>query len=594
MPNPDGGHKVTFAFWLVAASGVTVAGCGSSADPLPQPTGTIALALGPASATATQGATTQFLATVTRGGGYSGGVTISVESPNGITGAVSDPVTSGGTTTATITVSVGAGVSPGNHGLTVRARGAGVTDATAGFSLSVMAAPSFALSVTPVGLVIGQGAIDSVQVGIERTNFTGAVVLSVEGAPTGVAWLFAPAETGGTSSTLTITVVPTVMPAAYNLVVRGTGASLDRSAPLTVTVSGGPGRVAAATNHALAIKPDGSLWGWGLNHLGQLGDGTLVNRPSPTPIGNGATWRAVTAGRAHALAVKSDGSLWAWGSNGSGQLGDGTTEMRSVPVPVGAPTTTWRAIAAGEEHSLAIRSDGTLWAWGNNLSGRLGDGTETQQVRPTQIGTGGNWLAVAAGASHSVALKSDGTLWSWGNNHNGQLGGGGALAGRKSPEQIGTESSWAAIAVGNFYTMALRADGTLWAWGHNGLGQLGDGTATGPTNQSRFTPIQVGIATTWRRIAAGENHGMALQSDGSLWIWGHNLGGQVGDGTDMNIRPSPVRIGSATSWSALAGGAFHTVGFQVDGTFWTWGFNGFGQLGDGTTTTRLSPTAIAF
>jgi len=365
-----------------------------------------------------------------------------------------------------------------------------------------------------------------------------------------------------------------------------------KAAQATVAVKDGGFRVAGGLSHTLAITSGGVLRAWGTNTAGQLGDGTVAGRLSPMPTGTGATWRSVVAGRVHTVALKSDGTLWTWGSNAAGQLGDGSTTNRPAPSAIGLAAT-WRSVAAGDAHTIAIRSDGTLWAWGSNQFGRLGNGTPDDRLTPTQIGTGTTWTAIAAGGSHSIALNSDGTLWAWGNNGNGQLGDG-TIVSRSTPTLVTGGAPWTAIAAGAAFTLALRADGTLWAWGHNGLGQLGDGSATGPINQSRPVPSQIGTGAAWRLIAAGANHGMAITADGTLWTWGHNLGGQLGDGTSNNIKASPAQVGTATTWNAVAGGVFHTIARQSNGTFWTWGYNGFGQLGDGTNSDRPSPVPIAF
>ena len=246
----------------------------------------------------------------------------------------------------------------------------------------------------------------------------------------------------------------------------------------------------------------------------------------------------LSAGGSHTAVIKSNGTLWTWGGNGNGQLGDGTTTTRVSPVLVASPTP-WALVSAGDAHTLAIKADGTLWAWGKNTSGQVGNGTTTDRLTPAQIGTGTTWIAVAAGASHSVALKSDGTLWGWGN---GSLVNG--VSGSKSfPVQIGTATNWIAVAVGYYHSMALKSDGTLWGWGYNSSGQLGDGTTT-----DRSAPYPVsGGDTTWVAVAAGgsgiNSHTLARKSDGTLWAWGYNYSGQLGTGSPYNSSV-PVKINS--------------------------------------------------
>ncbi len=174
----------------------------------------------------------------------------------------------------------------------------------------------------------------------------------------------------------------------------------------------------------------------------------------------------------------------------------------------------WSAIAAGGSHTVALKSDGTLWAWGDNDYGQLGDGTTTDKATPTQIGSATNWSAIAAGSRHTVGLKSDGTLWTWGRNPYGQLGDG-TTVDKYSPTQVGSATNWSTVAAGRHHTASLTSDGTLWAWGRNDYGQLGDGTTA-----SKNTPTQIGSATNWSAVAAGGHHTVAIKTDGTLWTWG--------------------------------------------------------------------------
>lgn len=331
--------------------------------------------------------------------------------------------------------------------------------------------------------------------------------------------------------------------------------------------------VSAGNVYTVAIKSDSSLWGWGYNGLGQLGDGTTTSRLSPILIGTG--YSAIAAGIDHSVALKSDGSLWAWGVNNVGQLGDGTTTNRLSPVLTGDH---FSAVAVGDYHSVALKDDGSLWAWGGNFSGQLGDGTTTTRLFPTLIGTG--YSAVAAGVEHTIALKSDGSLWAWGANSFGQLGNGTTSA-QPSPILIGT--GYRSITAGKSHSLAVMADGSLWAWGANSSGQLGDGTT-----KDRSVPVLVGNGYS-AVISAGYNHTVAVKTDGSLWAWGGNGSGQLGDGTTVD-RLSPVLIGN--DYSAVAVGNYHTVAVKTNGSLWAWGQSYYGQLGNGTTLGRSSPAQI--
>ncbi len=335
------------------------------------------------------------------------------------------------------------------------------------------------------------------------------------------------------------------------------------------------------------------LWGWGYNALGRLGDGTTTSRLSPvTTAGGGTNWKQVACAYSGASAIKTDGTLWGWGSNLFGQLGDGTTSNRSSPVTVAGSGTNWKQVARGENHTAAIKTDGTLWAWGKNGNGTVGDGTISHRSSPvTTAGGGTNWKQVEAGSNHTAAIKTDGTLWTWGSNIVGALGNGTTTA-RSSPgTTAGGGTNWKQVATGYYSSMAIKTDGTLWTWGNNDSGQLGDGTTT-----SRSSPgTTAGGGTNWKQVEAGEfNHTVAIKTDGTLWGWGLNGSGQLGDGATSN-RSSPVTVaGGGTNWKQVAAGSIYTAAIKTDGTLWTWGYNQYGQLGTNNISSYSSPgTTVA-
>ncbi|MBZ0219539.1 MAG: chitobiase/beta-hexosaminidase C-terminal domain-containing protein [Candidatus Methylomirabilis sp.] len=365
----------------------------------------------------------------------------------------------------------------------------------------------------------------------------------------------------------------------------GDGTTINKTSPVQIGTDNDWASVATGDNHTIALKSDGTLWAWGLNYYGQLGDGTTTDKYAPVQIGAGNNWASVAAGSGHTIALKSDGTLWAWGLNGNGQLGDGTTTNKTSPVQIGTDNN-WASVEAEDTHTIALKSDGTLWAWGYNGYGLLGDGTDTQRTAHVQIGTDNNWASVAAGHFHTSALKSDGTLWAWGRNFYGQLGDG-TTTNKYAPVQIGADNNWASVATGDNHTIALKSDGRLWAWGYNYYGQLGDGTTA-----QRNAPVEItNIGTEWASIAAGYFHTSALKADGTLWAWGRNYYGQLGDGTTTDKYP-PVQIGTDNKWASVAAGGAHTIALKSDGTLWAWGRNDFGQLGDGTTTNKYAPVQI--
>jgi alpha-tubulin suppressor-like RCC1 family protein len=347
------------------------------------------------------------------------------------------------------------------------------------------------------------------------------------------------------------------------------------------------GRIVAATQ-TVYLKSDGTVWAWGANGSGQLGDGTTTDSPMPVQVAglSGVTVTAIAAGEFHTVALASDGTVWAWGSNSNGQLGDGTTTDSPMPVQVtGLSGVTVTAIAAGEFHTVALASDGTVWAWGSNSNGQLGDGTTTDSPTPVQASDLTDATAIAAGSAYTVALKSDRTVWTWGANDRGQLGHGGTSQ-KTKPTQVGSLSDVIAIAAGSAHTLALKKDGTVRAWGDNDNGQLGNGN----TNEKK-SPVDVKKLSDVIAIAAGEFHTVALKSDGTIWTFGSNSSGQLGDGTTTDAS-LPVEVSGLSEAIAITAGQQHTVAIKNDSTIWAWGSNSKGQLGDGTTTDSAIPVQV--
>ncbi|MCL2680005.1 MAG: hypothetical protein FWF11_00790, partial [Coriobacteriia bacterium] len=287
-----------------------------------------------------------------------------------------------------------------------------------------------------------------------------------------------------------------------------------------------------------------------------------------------------SAGFTHSLALHSNGTLWAWGSNGNGRTGLGTiTGNQLTPAQVGTAAN-WTQVSAGNNFSLALRSGGTLWSWGSNADGVTGLGTTVgNQLTPEQVGTAANWTAVSAGSEHSLAIRSDGTLWAWGQNTGGRTGLGVLLGTETTPVQVGTATNWAHVSAGQTHSLAVRSDGTLWAWGSHTNGVTGLGTSSG--NQT--TPAQVGTATNWSAVSAGSAHSLAIRADGTLWSWGSNVGGRTGLGATTGTQTTPVQVGTATDWTTLSAGNAHSIAIRSDGTLWSWGSNTVGRTGLGTT-----------
>ena len=366
----------------------------------------------------------------------------------------------------------------------------------------------------------------------------------------------------------------------------GDGSTTDKNIPVKIGSDNNWVGVSVGAFHTLGLKSDGTLWAWGQNTSGQLGDGTLNQKNIPVQIGTDNKWISIAAGYDFSLGLKVDGTLWAWGSNNNGQLGDSSSVNHASPVQVGSDNN-WYNIAAGNYHGAALKANGTLWTWGKNSDGQLGDSSNINRNRPVQIGTGNNWTSISSGANHCLALKADGTLWVWGNNSDSQLGVPSSTS-NIFPSLIGPENNWVSISASTSHSMALKADGTLWAWGLNQFGEVGDGTQL-----TRQAPVKIGTGDNWVAMSTGQGFSMGLKADGTLYTWGNNGKGQLGDGTNLQkSSPGLMSVSDIETWLMIVAGANHTLGIKENGTLWAWGLNTAGQLGDGTLTQRNSPVQI--
>ncbi len=320
---------------------------------------------------------------------------------------------------------------------------------------------------------------------------------------------------------------------------------------------------------------------WGYDGYGQLGNGgNSSNTPVMVPMLTSVA--QVAAGTSHSVALISNGTVYAWGTDMSGWLGNGITRNSNVPTQVWSLSSIIQ-VAAGESHSIALKSDGTVWAWGDNQLGEVGAGGSESHI-PMKITSLSGITQIVAGQLHSLAIKSDGTVWAWGWNVFGQLGDGHNSNG--GPTQVYGLTNIIHVAGGGRHSLAVKSDGTVWAWGENFYGQLGDGT-----NYDSNTPVQVSGLYDVIQVAAGNSHSLAIKSDGTVWAWGYNYSGELGDGTHGDSN-TPVRVLNINGITQISGGVSHSLALKQDGTVYAWGHNAKGQLGDGSNISSSTPLTV--
>lgn len=367
------------------------------------------------------------------------------------------------------------------------------------------------------------------------------------------------------------------------------GGSLAQDSRWTFTTAAFPA-VAATSGTTCATKGDGALYCWGFNNNGEVGDGTTTERHVPTKSGSAKDWAKLSGGASgtHFCGIKAGGGLWCWGRNADGQLGIGSTVNKSSPMMAGRDVD-WESVAAGGSHTCAVKKGGALYCWGLNDNGQLGIGSNVGKTSPTQVGTDTDWASVTAGGTHTCAVKTGGAAFCWGSNSTGQLGDN-TNDDRSSPTRVVSDQVWASVAAGGVHTCALTVAGASYCWGFNNNGQLGDGSI-----QSKNVPTGVTNVPSFercRRLFGGLMHTCAESIDGSIWCWGLNGNGQVGDGTTEN-RAAPAKVSmDPTAGAFVAAGGMHTCARGATGALYCWGWNESGQLGDGTAVDSKAPKQI--
>jgi alpha-tubulin suppressor-like RCC1 family protein len=386
----------------------------------------------------------------------------------------------------------------------------------------------------------------------------------------------------------------------------------------TVTITQGADVVSiwGGARGTVILKSDGTVWTWGANYYGKLGLGDTNPVRSAAPVevhgpGNISYLNSITAimgCEMHNLALKADGTLWAWGQNAYGQLGNGATNDSYLPVQVGLlatpPLTTVTKLGGRPYFTLAVKADGTLWAWGMNRYGQMGNGTVNPLTGPqvtipvlvNNSSPGGplnNPLQVTCGYQFGAALTTNGTVWTWGSGSHGELGNG-TTGSSYTPAQVPGLTNITALSGGWFHLLALKSDGTVWAWGNNSNGELGDGTAV-----NRSSPVQVLNVSNIVTVSGGDSHSSALKADGTAWKWGLNDLGELGNGTTnatANPFPAPILTDTFgapfTNLVRLSARDYHNIAVKADGSVWMWGANDQGQCGNGITNATWQPTPV--
>ena len=355
----------------------------------------------------------------------------------------------------------------------------------------------------------------------------------------------------------------------------------------------------------MALLSDGSVWTWGSDVSGKLGDNqvsdsyNVTNHDSfyplrvhgPGNVGYLTSVAAISAGEGHNLALRCDGTVWAWGWNGVNQLGNGTTNDAHTPVQVSGLSNVV-AISGRGYHCLALKSDGTVWAWGWNAWGQLGTGTTSPTLVPVQVVGLTNPAAISAGYTVSLALMSNGTLRVWGTGQRGDLGQGNIGDHSYLPISVPGLSNVVSVSAGFQNPEALKADGTIWMWGWGELGQLGNGMTI-----DVGTPGQVlNLTNIIFAGATGDRDNCAIGANHAVWTWGRNYNGQLGIGTADQVPHSvPVQVpefGNGGYVVMVQTPDWHSLALRSDGTLWGWGSNDHGQLGNGTTNDAYSPASV--
>jgi alpha-tubulin suppressor-like RCC1 family protein len=384
-------------------------------------------------------------------------------------------------------------------------------------------------------------------------------------------------------------VLATGLATGLAVVVPPASASAPSASASAPPASGGGAwtQVATGTFHTCALRShdaSGQLWCWGLDNHGELGIGSTKNQRRPVRVPGADDWSSVTAGHDDSCGIRTDGSLWCWGYDGHGQLGDGGTADVSRPEQIGSAR--WLTVVgnpgmvhtSNDAHTCGIRSDHTMWCWGQNNAGQLGLGTRTDELLPTQVGTDDDWQALDAGNLGTCAVRTDATMWCWGRAFYGDAD----QSDRTVPTRIGSASDWATVATSGYQTCGLKTDQTLWCWGANSHGAVGNGTTHIVKN-----PLQIGTAH-WTDIDTGVATTCGTQQ-ATLWCWGEGPNASL-----KLLRPSPTEVTAGPAqWASDTSVSFrHGCAVGGNASLWCWGADNHGQLGDGSHLNERLPVVV--
>lgn len=352
--------------------------------------------------------------------------------------------------------------------------------------------------------------------------------------------------------------------------------------------------VCAGYDISTAVDVDGNLWSWGNNDKGQLGLGDFDNRMTMNQVNFSSTGEVLSfeslSSSIFTLALDDNGRVWSWGPNSQGQLGTGDLKDRYLPQAIPL-NTTFAQISAGSYHSLALDDNGFIWTWGGNDHGQLGTGNKEKSTHPQRIKSFGienhlEFLEISAGNAFSMALDMDGKIWSWGKNDQGQLG----VSDKNEhlvPVKIGLAANFTSVSCGVDHTVAVDSEGQLWAWGGNSMGQLGTGD-----QKERTHPVKVKASKNhFRYASAGNFYTLAIDDNGTVFAWGNNKDGELGLGDKKN-RDTPSKIDIDVKFEVVSAGLFHSLGLDEKQQIWAWGSNDYGQLGLGDNVTRTTPHKV--